>query len=248
MNKYPIPFQIVADDKPFLTCRYNQVGDKHRSPWTNQLYPVPEEENGKSPDNDNDDQQKEELRLLEATTNEVWDSYKNLYYGHEAVGSVYLRETEKGAFQGLFGIYKKTSSGSWHSVSLVHVDEPGEETCHYRVETSALIVLEKSEENDNTVKFDLSAMLSKEVNKECKISPTILAASHIENLGALIEANEMELRSHLERVQIPKTTETVDTILKEKEKTFRPPVNPLMGLIQDSSVLKKKIAKEAEGE
>ena len=266
LSKYQVPFQIVEPptdgssskgEKPFLSCQYNRFGEKqHRSPWTNQLHPKDDAEDDDAMNEDDDesrDNEDDELRLLEITTNEVWDSYKNLYYGHEAVGSVYLKEsTDGGAFQGLFGVYKKSPSlgSSWQSVSLVHVGQPGEETCSYRVHTTAFVIIEEESSGDDDVglNFNVSAMVSKEVSKECKITPGLLTASHIGNLGDLIEANEMDLRSQLERVQIPKTIETVDAMLKKKEKSFKPSVNPLMGMIMDSEMLKKKMADEAAGE
>jgi hypothetical protein len=241
LEKYEIPFAVFQDfgtakgERPFLLCRHNRVGEnKYRSPWTNQLWP---KEDKPAKDDDQDD-----FRHLELSYNEVWDAYKNLYYGHEAVGSVYLRKKEGSAFNALFGVYKKReNAGSWHSASLVRVDEPGEETCQYRVETFILTVMEPSQ--DDALKVDLSSSISKEISKECKINPSMITASHIENIGVLIETNEMELRSQLEHVQVPKAVALVDTLMKEKEKTFRPPVNPLNAMMMDSSVLKKKLAK-----
>jgi hypothetical protein len=112
--------------------------------------------------------------------------------------------------------------------------------CEYRVETFVVVVLDPSDDKD--LQVDLSASLSKDVTKQCKITPSMMTASHIENIGEIIESNEMDLRSQLERVQVPKVVELIDSLMKEKTK-FKPPVNPLMGMIMDSSVLKKKLAK-----
>jgi capping protein (actin filament) muscle Z-line, beta len=243
-KKYQLPFQVLdapvtaTDDnngeRPFLLCRYNRVGDKHRSPWTNKLYPGGDEVDTKEPD---------DLRLFEDKVNQVWNSYMNLYYGHAAVGSVYLSEWDKGAFQGVFGIQKKCSSGSWNSIHFVHVNNPEEKTCKYRVESLVLVVLEPDiDGKGETSKLDISASLSKETSKDCKIQQTMLAASHIENIGMLIEANEIDLRSSLERVHVPKTQEIVDSIQKDEPK-MHTRVNPLMGMIMDSDLLKKKLAK-----
>jgi hypothetical protein len=74
----------------------------------------------------------------------------------------------------------------------------------------------------------------------------MLLASHIENLGTLIEANEIDLRSSMERVHVPKTQEIMNDIQKSEPK--RPvAVNPLMGMIMNSDMLKKKLANEAAG-
>lgn len=215
----------------------------------------------KSPKDEAASEEKGGFRLFELSINEVWDAYKSLYYGHDAVGSVFLRDTSDqqgfGPFTGMFGIYKKkTGCGTWNSVSIVHVDQAGKDdntfdTRSYKVETSVWLVLDPTTTedgehiNDNPdVNVDLSATLSKEVTKELKILPNMLLASHIENIGELIEANEMDLRSQLERVSIPKAVGMIDMLMKEKEKSFRPQVNPLMGMIMGSDLLKKKLEKQ----
>lgn len=270
LRKNLIPFTVyqptsAADgERPFLQCGYNRTHEtgKYRSPWTGKIRPSDDDATTDLTAG-NDSTDPDNLRLLELTLNEVWDAYKNLYYGHDAVGSVYLRH-EKGAlsvensttpFQGMFGICKhREGSGNWHSVSLIRVDEPSDEgTCHYRVETHVLVVIEpKPGGNDVSeggvdphLNIDLSASVSKEVSKELKIDPNIITMSHIENIGELIESNEMDLRSQLEQVLFPKALLLLDTLMKEEKQTFRPVgVNPLMGMIMDSAVLKKKMEKK----
>jgi F-actin capping protein, beta subunit len=249
VTKYPIPFYVVEPkcdgERPFLACGYNRNGDnQHRSPWTNTLHPKGEDKD------DANLEENEELRLLETTFNEVWDSYKNLYYGHDSVGSVYLKDTEEGAFEGLFCIQKTTSSGSWNSVSFVRANEPGDKECTYIVETSLCLILEPSigdEVGGCSSKADISLTSSKYVTKACKIQrhKVPLNVSHIEHIGTLIEANEIDLRSNMEKVLIPKNLEIMDTIQKKQEK--RPQVNPLMGMVMNSDLLKKRLAKTASG-
>ena len=279
-KKYLIPFQICRSaepgERPFLTCRYNQKEGKHRSPWTNVLHPK------SAPGDNNDDatttlpEENDDFRLFGLGLNEVWDAYKSTYYGHDAVGSVFLRDTSDqqgfGPFSGMFGIYKKKKGcGTWNSVSIVHVDDkaggnsnnkednPSFDVRTYKVETSVWLVLDpattedgdeetNANEESSDLKVDLSATLFKEVTKELKILPNMLLASHIENIGELIEANEMDLRSQLERVSIPKTVEMMNMLMKEKEKSFRPAVNPLMGMIMGSDILKKKLEKQGSSE
>lgn len=238
LKRHQIPFRVLElaeeGEKPFLLCQSNKVGEKYRSPWTNNLHP------GGEPDPTDSD----EIRRFETKMNHVWDAYKNLYYGHDSIGSVYLFPTDKGSFQGFFGIQKKCSSGSWNSMHLVHVDTPEENMCNYRVESTIMMAIEPETNAKATTKFDISALLSKEVTKNAKVQPSMVGSSHIENIGQLIEAIEIDLRSAIERVHVPKTQEIMEGIQKEEEKSFRPPVNPLMGMILQSDLLKKKLAKE----
>jgi len=256
---------------------------KYRSPWTNVLHDaiqprikVTKEEDADKNDaarrppppkqtsssilvrmdpasTKKEDTEEEKLRRLELTFNEVWGSYKSLYYGPESVGSVFLRETKDGsAFEGMFGIQKTTATGSWNSVSLVHVGEPGEELCNYKVETFLVVVLEPQLDDAGgdscSTSTDISVTVSKAVVTECKLFPHKIPinVSHIENVGKLIEANEIDLRSSLEKVLIPKNEEILDVTLKKKRET-RPQVNPLMGMVMNSDLLKKKLSKEAAG-
>ena len=106
------------------------------------------------------------------------------------------------------------------------------------------MVLDPTEGNSSATKVDLSANVSKETSKTCKVSSSSISSSHIENIGTLIEANEIDLRSTVERVHIPKTHEIMNDIQKSEPK--RPvAVNPLMGMIMNSDMLKKKLANEA---
>lgn len=239
MKKYQVPFQVLELDeegeKPFLLCRYNKVGDRHRSPWTNKLYPKVE---GEEPAALSEEQ--EAFRMFESKVNDVWAAYTNMYYGHEAVSSVYLVDKGMGAIQGIFGVHKKAPDGTWNSVSMVHVDEPQDKMCNYKVDTTTFLLMAPPAGDAN--KVDISAVVSKETSRACKISQAILAASHIENLGMLIEANEIDLRSSLERVQLPKMQEIMDNVLKQEPK-MPTRVNPLMGMVMGSDLLKRKLAK-----
>lgn len=199
------------ESKDFLKGPFNAVGDDFRSPWTNQLLP-----SGKEADEEN---------ALERSWNPVWEAYKNLYYGHEAVSSVFVETNEDDTFQAYFGIAKGDVWHSWHSVQF----EPA--TQRYHVDTWVWTVV-------RCAHSELGASWHKETTKVCP------GKYYMENIGKILEANEMELRSNLERVHIPKAKEFVDEL--QKEKTVSRGVNPLMGMIMNSDMLKKKLAREQD--
>ena len=101
-SNYPLPLGSTPsagdtdEDRPFLHTPFNKVDNSnYRSPWTA----------SKSSDTD--------IVELEHTANEVWDAYRQLYYGHEAIGSVFVRrkgsggDSKKGGvLEALFGIQK----------------------------------------------------------------------------------------------------------------------------------------------
>lgn len=75
---------ICTDDAMgnFIKCSYNKLGDSYRSPWTNKYFPVLEHPIY-PPD---------VFRDLEVAFNKIYSLYAKLYYGNEAVSSVFLWE------------------------------------------------------------------------------------------------------------------------------------------------------------
>ncbi|CAJ1950862.1 unnamed protein product [Cylindrotheca closterium] len=213
----PPPEKGEKVEKPFLNCSYNRAEKGgYRSPWTGRYYlinktaseidisiyekPVP--------------QQEEDLRHLENIANEVWEAYTHLYYGHGGIGSVYMKPLDKGGFEGLFGVHKRTEeNGAWDSVHLVKVDEPDmlEGTCTYRVESA--VVMSLSPANDQAT---ISSSLTKDTVKTCNIRHNHMNGSHLENIGTILEDVEIDFRSRMERVDIPKTMDVVESIYRKQ--------------------------------
>lgn len=208
----PLPLEVAKDPKmkkSFLKSEFNRVGESYRSPWTNTLVPASSAVVPASA-----------LRSLEAIANEVWDAYRQLYYRDESIGSVYLYETESndGAFTGVFLIQKNVADetleqGQWNSVHIVHVGPVIKGTSRYHIRSTIQITMDPSKQTK------IGGRLTKETDQACTVSGP---GSHVENLGKLIESAEIEIRSNLENVQIPKTREVVESIRKEARKSGGP--------------------------
>lgn len=245
---FPVPFAVCSFDtnnngsassakkeKPFVMCNYNKVANgEYRSPWNNKVY----QKGGvltatKSPQTD------EMLLFLENKFNTVWSAYAKMYYGSQAVSSCFLGETESKKFQAVFCILKSCEEGAWHGHHVVHLDDPEETTCKYHVLSTVWVQVNPdcSDYSDPT-KVDASAYLTKELHKVMKIERFFLEEYHLQNIGSLVETNEIEMRSSLEQVLLPKTKDVIDSMQKEPEKPRK--ANPLMGMIMDSNVLKNK--------
>lgn len=202
--------EVEEGEKPFLLCPYNKVKDGvYRSPWTGRAWP-----GGTDIDRSH---KEEEIRELEAAANEVWEAYTSMYYGSEAVGSVFLQKADKGSFQGLFGIRKDCKTGNWNSAHLVVVDQPNSDCteCTYHVKSTVVIALDTgaSEVETNTVK--ISASIARNTTQTLKVTEVFLESNHLENIGTIIEDVEIDIRSGFERVYIPRTREMVDSIQKD---------------------------------
>jgi F-actin capping protein, beta subunit len=243
-NMHYAQFELVqpVDGKPFLASPYNRRNQQHRSPWDNTFYPKENcSEEDPSPLVGGDEA---DLRNLEISFNEIWTVYTTLYYGHQATGSVYLKATKNGSFEGLFGIRKVCSVGSWNSASLVQVIENSCGEFAYQVESMVQCLLEpKMEEFDRS---SVSAVVSKRGNRVCRLQRNVAAAfSHIETIGTMIETNEIYLRSNLEKVLIPKNQEAIESILAKKRTGLHSDVNPVAGMLMNSDLLKRRLAKQS---
>ena len=208
----PLPLDIEIDAKAkrsFIKCELNRVGDSHRSPWSNTLVPASSDE---VPAN--------ALRTLEAIANEVWDAYRQLYYRNDSVGSVYLYEIEGNdrAFAGVFLLQKNVADetlakGQWNSVHLVHVGPVAEGRSRYHIRSTIQVTMDPTEQTN------MGARWTKDTDTTCVV---VGSAGHVENLGKIIEAAEIEIRSNLENLHIPKCFRVVEGIRKEKRKPGGP--------------------------
>ena len=238
-QRLQLPFAI--DDEPgkgeraFLLCPYNKVKDAYRSPWTNILWPgnVPVQLN----------QAEEEIRSLEIAANEVWEAYTRLYYGSEAVGSVYLQPADKGGgvFQGLFGIRKDCSTGSWNCAHLVVVDQPNQTNteCTYHVQSTVVITLRTGASEIESSKVNISASVAKKTTETLKVSKLFMDSNHLENIGKIIENVEIDIRSSFERVHIPRTHEMIDSVQKDIVKRGTQSM-AMHNIMLDSGAFKKR--------
>eukprot|EP00527_Entomoneis_sp_CCMP2396_P003317 CAMPEP_0198143890 /NCGR_PEP_ID=MMETSP1443-20131203/11416_1 /TAXON_ID=186043 /ORGANISM="Entomoneis sp., Strain CCMP2396" /LENGTH=281 /DNA_ID=CAMNT_0043807193 /DNA_START=197 /DNA_END=1042 /DNA_ORIENTATION=- len=236
---FPVPFTVCSfddddDEKAFIMCPSNNVADgEYRSPFTNNVF-----KKGGKKGSAKSKQTDEVLLDLEKKFNNVWEAYTKLYYGREAVGSVYLGETAARQFLGIFCIHKSCEDGLWNSYHEVQMDDPEEKTCQYHVNSTVWVVVNPDHDYKDNTTTDVSAYLTKRTSKVLKIEKFFLEEYHVQNIGSIVEANEIDIRSNLEQVYLPKTKDIMDTIQKEPEGPRQ--VNPLMGMIMDSSVLKKK--------
>lgn len=213
-QRLQLPFTIddggEKGEKRFLKCPYNKIREGvYRSPWSNKCWP-----GGISLQLD---EKQEEIRVMEECANEVWEAYTNIYYGQEAVGSVYLQKVDKGVFQGLFGLRKDCETGSWNSAHLVLVDAPNSDCtlCTYHVQSTVVIALNTGASTEPTNKVKISSSVARNTTETLKITKMFIDSNHLENIGTIIEDVEIDIRSSFERVHIPRTQEMVDTIQKD---------------------------------
>ncbi len=193
-------------------------------------------------DDDDDDRfyPSEHLRQFELHANEVFDIYRELYFGKStSVSSVYLWDKEPndnknggtndetGGFCGAFLIQNKVDDGSyWNSIHVVDVGgiERGSR-CEYKLTTTILISVTPSEEkNMESESTTISGSLIRQNSRKCNISSSSDSSSssirseHIVNIGKFIEDVETETRKEMDSLYIQKTKNVVDMIRKDTVK------------------------------
>jgi capping protein beta len=222
--------------KAFIISDYNRDGDSYRSPWSNIYYPpLASAAGGES----GGFQPSPQLRQVEMMANEVFDSYRSLYYGSgdSSVASVYLWDREGvgateggGGFAGAFLIKKEIKDedsdqylrrGTWNSVHVVEVvPSPEGRTASYGMTTAVSLVMEPSasslsttDGSGSTINSCIAGSLTKRSDRVLPISNNGPAgAEHIANIGTMIEDMEIELRSSMDSLHIQKTRYVLDSV------------------------------------
>eukprot|EP00545_Synedropsis_sp_CCMP1620_P001252 CAMPEP_0119008824 /NCGR_PEP_ID=MMETSP1176-20130426/3967_1 /TAXON_ID=265551 /ORGANISM="Synedropsis recta cf, Strain CCMP1620" /LENGTH=297 /DNA_ID=CAMNT_0006961233 /DNA_START=15 /DNA_END=905 /DNA_ORIENTATION=- len=199
------PLQSAEDpvtNRLFLLCEFNRHMDSYRSPFSDTYVP---------PLSGDHEHLSDALATFESHSNEVWAAYTQLYYGKEALGSVYVKEVANASFLACFLVQKtvendeRLAKGQWNSAHIVHVGNVVKGSAKYRISSTLSIAI------DPTSDTCVSALVSRETEEQHKVSDHHAAvhASHLENIGKLIESIEIDMRSNLDVVTIPKTREVV---------------------------------------
>jgi hypothetical protein len=255
--------------RPFLASAYNRKGHRYRSPWDNAFHAKDEHGGGdasstSSIDGADKTSLSRPLRNLEITFNEVWEAYTALYYGHEAVGSVYLKPMAKhGSFEGWFGIQTvcPPAGSSWNSASHVVVeaapawssapadndDDAGGQEFTYRVETTVQCILLLQPDMDALDRSSVGAIVSKTCQRTRTLSKTVpVSVGHIETVGDMIESNEIDLRSNLEQVLIPKNQDAIESLLAKQQIGVHGALNPIMSMMMNSEIFKGRLVEQPQ--
>ncbi|TMW61511.1 hypothetical protein Poli38472_012702 [Pythium oligandrum] len=205
------PLQVAIDPlngRKYLLCDYNRDGDSHRSPWSNKYDPPVQDDEGFYPS--------ENLRELEIQANEIFDSYRELYY-QGGISSVYMWDLDPG-FAACFLVKKDVidqrfvENGSWNSIHVLEVqelNEPGVKKAHYRLTTTVLLAMKvkRAELGDLTLDGTLTRQVEKTLEYEDQFS-------HVSNMGRMVEDMEIDMRSSMDGLYISKTREVINGMRK----------------------------------
>ncbi|KAJ3062023.1 F-actin-capping protein subunit beta [Podochytrium sp. JEL0797] len=191
-----------ASGRDFLQCDYNRDEASHRSPWSNDYQPPLADGTRPSP----------RLRKLEIAMNEAFDVYRELYY-EGGISSVYLWDTdEKDVFAGVVLIKKVNSdgvveNGSWDSIHVVEVQETGR-AAHYKL--TSTVILQLLHGNKEVGELNLSGNMTRQAEQDLPLDDG--PASHVGNIGRLVEDMELKMRNALHEIYFGKTKDIANDL------------------------------------
>lgn len=182
-------------NRKFLTCDYNRDENSFRSPWSGEY--VPALSDGTTPS--------AETRMLEVLANDSFDVYRDLYF-EGGISSVYLWDQDEGIAGA--ALFKKHSeqkaagndSANWDSIHVFEIEPNGRRSATYRLTSTVMLDLQDS--NSKIGKLDLAGSITRQHERNMATEDS---ASHIANIGTLIEEVESSLRNTLNEVYFGKT-------------------------------------------
>ncbi|KAL4907494.1 F-actin-capping protein subunit beta [Aspergillus multicolor] len=182
--------------RDYLLCDYNRDGDSYRSPWSNEFDPPLDD--GTVPS--------ERVRRLEVAANEAFDVYRELYY-EGGVGSVYFWDLDDG-FAGVILLKNGVSpggkhSGEWDSIHVFEATDRGR-LAHYKL--TSTVILHLSNENEALGEMDLSGNMTRQIEVDMPVDSD---ASHVANVGKMVEDMELKMRNLLQEVYFGKAKDVV---------------------------------------
>ncbi|KAH9392740.1 hypothetical protein TYRP_005827, partial [Tyrophagus putrescentiae] len=198
------PLKVARDrqtGKDYLLCDYNRDGDSYRSPWSNQYDPPMEDANLPS----------EKLRQLEVDANHAFDMYREMYF-EGGVSSVYFWDLDHG-FAGVILIKKagdgsKKIKGCWDSIHVVEVQEKSSgRNAHYKLTTTVMLWLQTNKQSSGTM--NLGGSLTRQIEADNVVTDS---ASHIVNIGRMVEDMENKIRNTLNEIYFGKTNNILSSL------------------------------------
>ncbi|KAK0529796.1 F-actin-capping protein subunit beta [Tilletia horrida] len=226
------PLLIRHDNTPegkgreYLCCQFNMDAGSWRSPWSS-TYDPPlgagsaaaaaggdgaqdadlEDEEGAQPS--------PQLRELEIKANEAFATYKQMYY-EGGLSSVYLWNPEEtdDSIAGVVLIRKDVDDGpgpksTWSSMHVFEANmEKGSKYAEYKLTSTIMLSLARKSD-DKLGNLELSGSLTRLDAARLEV-PTL--ASHIGNVGRLIENQEAKIRGLLQEVYFGKTRDIVGSL------------------------------------
>jgi capping protein beta len=201
------PLKVQRDTKvgkDFVNCDYNRDGDSYRSPWSNEYFPPMED--GFLPS--------KRLREMEVLANNLFDSYRKLYFegGNSSAYFFDTDEKDDKAFGACFLIHKDVEpekslqKGWWDSTHVFEVT-PDKEAGHFVYKLTTTVMISMILSDDKVGNVDLSGLRTQQDTKRLAVNAE---NTQIANMGKMLEDMELRIRNAIEGIYIQKTREVIN--------------------------------------
>ena len=239
-TRLEFPLSVMEDTekrKKFIACEMNRLGSSHRSPWSNKYFPPVADETAGLPS--------DKSRSMEIEANELFESYKDLYYmgGIQGTSSVYIKDTDHG-FDACFLIKKNVEDheyvhrGVWESANYVTATFNESKTeAVYKLTTSVMINM--GVKRTNVGDTAISGLLSRHTETSSRVDAD---RTPISVIGRMIEDVETEVRQSLNDLYVLKTKEIIDSLRSNSDAVEAPPQSHMDTL--NSAVLQLGLRKD----
>lgn len=204
------PLETIEDSIKgfqFLKWEYNRDGDYWRSPFSNEYFPQPNEEDMSEAFFPSDD-----LKEMEEKANKQLKEYAHLYFANPIANAYFFETTDTGfgacyLIKNVLSHEKSVQEGEWHSIHSFTVDEniTGKHT--YTLVSTVFLRLELE---GNT--YGSLNIYGTNTKKTESIYPkTDNWDEHLVRFGKMLEANEGNLRNELDSVYVGKSKQIINT-------------------------------------
>jgi capping protein beta len=203
----PLQTRVCKQTKRrYIICDFSRDGDCYRNPFTNTYDPPLDD--GVTPS--------QPLRLLEVASNELLDAYRELYYGEggASCSSAYFWDSGGAGFASAWLIHKDMAAGRsvnrglWDAIHVFDVTPSGPTQCVYKLTTTVMLSIGVDKPAGHGA-LDLNGSLTRQASSTLPVSAE---KGHAQNMGAMVEAMEGDLRASLDALYIAKTREMVSAL------------------------------------
>ena len=185
-----------------------------RCPWDRKMYNL---EGKICCTSDEHEKVPEDLKRLEFALNEAVSTYASLYYGTDAITSVYITGTDSNEFSVAVLIKKRaeiddvdndsSSKAIWDSVHLFEIESNEVDGSIYRHTATVMLSFDNSVENLKNIQ--LTGHLIRQNESKFPPSPS---QKHLINIGGMLEECESRLRNDLQSVYFGRTHDIVNEL------------------------------------
>jgi len=153
------------------------------------------------------------LRAMETLANDIFEGYREMYY-EGGISSVYFWDLDESSFAACVLVKKdaeekkKLEAGNWDAIHVVEVRPLGPKRAAYKLTTTIMLRIKTGHAvGVHEGEMNLSGSLTRQKEEELAVGDV---ASHVANMGRMVEEMENRMRDTLQSIYFGKTKSVVN--------------------------------------